>query len=93
MTPPRNPIQRSRFDAALFDMDGVLTDTAGIHAQAWKQMFDEYLRKRATQSGRPFLGFDIVRDYKLHVDGKPRYDGVRSLLESRNIRIPDGLTL
>src|SRR5436305_8608995 len=71
----------------LFDLDGVLTQTAKVHAAAWKQMFDDYLRAR---EGEQFEPFDPVHDYDEYVDGKPRYDGVRSFLESRNIRLPEG---
>jgi len=83
-------ITRDRYDAALLDLDGVITDTASIHAACWKQMFDEYLQKRATQRGETFRSFDIATDYVLHVDGKPRYDGVRDFLTSRGIRLPEG---
>src|SRR5215472_14799729 len=70
-------ITRDRYDAVLFDLDGVITDTASLHAACWKQMFDEYLQKRATQSGEAFRPFDLTTDYRLYVDGKPRFDGVR----------------
>jgi beta-phosphoglucomutase family hydrolase len=76
--------------ACLFDLDGVLTQTAKVHAAAWKQMFDEYLRRRAEQGGEPFVPFDAVEDYDQYVDGKPRYDGVRSFLASRGIALPEG---
>jgi beta-phosphoglucomutase family hydrolase len=76
--------------AWLFDLDGVLTQTAKVHAAAWKQMFDEYLRERAERTGEPFRAFDAVADYDTYVDGKPRYDGVRSFLESRSIELPQG---
>src|ERR1700754_714697 len=76
--------------ACLFDLDGVLTQTARVHAAAWKQMFDEYLRKRAKRTGGEFVPFDAGDDYDEYVDGKPRYDGVRSFLESRGIELPDG---
>jgi beta-phosphoglucomutase family hydrolase len=76
--------------ACLFDLDGVLTQTAKVHAAAWKQTFDEYLRSRAEGSGEEFREFDQVRDYDAYVDGKPRYDGVRSFLESRGIQLPEG---
>ncbi|HEY2435665.1 MAG TPA: HAD family hydrolase, partial [Solirubrobacteraceae bacterium] len=76
--------------ACLFDLDGVLTQTAKVHAAAWKQMFDDYLRRRAERSGEKFVPFDEVRDYDEYVDGKPRYDGVRSFLQSRGIRLPEG---
>jgi beta-phosphoglucomutase family hydrolase len=83
-------ITRERYDAVLFDLDGVITDTASIHAVCWKQMFDEYLQKRATQRGEAFRPFDPVEDYRLHVDGKPRFDGVRDFLRSRGIQLPEG---
>jgi beta-phosphoglucomutase family hydrolase len=76
--------------ACLFDLDGVLTQTAKVHAAAWKQMFDEYLRARAQKTGEPFAQFDIEHDYEEYVDGKPRYDGVRSFLQSRSIELPEG---
>jgi beta-phosphoglucomutase family hydrolase len=72
-------------NALLFDLDGVLTDTASVHGAAWKTMFDEFLRERAEQTGEPFVAFDPREDYLRYVDGKPRYDGVRSFLESRGI--------
>jgi beta-phosphoglucomutase family hydrolase len=76
--------------ACLFDLDGALTQTAKVHAAAWKQMFDEYLRRRAEERGEPFVPFDAVRDYDEYVDGKPRYDGVRSFLASRSIELRQG---
>jgi beta-phosphoglucomutase family hydrolase len=76
--------------ACLFDLDGVLTQTAKVHAAAWKQMFDDYLRRRAEESGGRFKPFDPVADYDEYVDGKPRYDGVRSFLASRGIELPEG---
>jgi beta-phosphoglucomutase family hydrolase len=75
--------------ACLFDLDGVLTRTATVHAAAWKEMFDEFLQERAAQSGEPFVPFDAAADYLAYVDGKPRYDGVRSFLEARGIELPD----
>ena len=74
----------------LFDLDGVLTQTAKVHAAAWKQMFDSYLRDRAQRTGEPFVPFDSVHDYNEYVDGKPRYDGTRSFLLSRGIHLPEG---
>lgn len=71
-------------------MDGVLTDTASVHASAWKQMFDEYLQSRAVRTDETFVPFDIETDYKHHVDGKPRYDGVRDFLRARAIDLPEG---
>jgi beta-phosphoglucomutase family hydrolase len=82
----------ARFDAILFDLDGVLTETASQHARAWKQTFDEVLRQRATDEGTPFVPFDIDKDYTEYVDGKPRFDGVRSFLQSRSIDLPEGTT-
>jgi beta-phosphoglucomutase family hydrolase len=76
--------------ACLFDLDGVLTQTAKVHAAAWKQMFDEYLRSRAEKDGEEFVPFDEKDDYDEYVDGKPRYDGVRSFLQSRGIELPEG---
>src|SRR5262247_2098790 len=86
----RRVITRDRYDAVLFDLDGVITDTASLHAACWKQMFDEYLQKRATQRGEAFHPFDRATDYRLYVDGKPRFDGVRDFLTSRGIQLPEG---
>jgi beta-phosphoglucomutase family hydrolase len=74
----------------LFDLDGVLTQTAKVHNAAWKQMFDQFLRERADQAGQPFRPFDPVKDYEEYVDGKPRADGTRSFLASRGIELPEG---
>jgi len=79
-------IERSRYHAAIFDLDGVITRTAEVHARAWKQMFDEYLQK---QNG-DYAPLDIEIDYFQYIDGKPRYDGVKSFLESRDITLPYG---
>jgi beta-phosphoglucomutase family hydrolase len=76
--------------ACLFDLDGVLTQTAKVHAAAWKQTFDEFLHHHAEQTGQEFVPFDEDRDYDEYVDGKPRYDGVRSFLQSRDIELPQG---
>ncbi len=81
-------IDRRAFDAVLLDLDGVITRTAAVHAAAWKRLFDQVLAERA--GGGPFEPFDIDRDYRVYVDGKPRYDGVRSFLASRDIRLPEG---
>jgi beta-phosphoglucomutase family hydrolase len=86
----RRVINRDQYDAVLFDLDGVITDTANLHAACWKQMFDEYLQKRATQRGEAFRPFDLATDYRLYVDGKPRFDGVRDFLTSRGIQLPEG---
>ncbi|MEO8815571.1 MAG: beta-phosphoglucomutase family hydrolase [Mycobacterium sp.] len=76
--------------ACLFDLDGVLTDTASVHTKAWKATFDAYLSKRAERDGDKFVPFDPVADYRKFVDGKKREDGVRSFLASRDIKLPDG---
>lgn len=82
-------ISKEKFDAALFDLDGVITDTAKVHAVCWKRMFDEFLRRRADE---PFESFDIQSDYRVHIDGKLREDGVRSFLNSRDIHLPEGVS-
>ncbi len=76
--------------ACLFDLDGVLTDTAAVHAAAWKEMFDEFLRDYAEQHGIPFQPFDARAEYDAYVDGKPRVDGVRDFLTARGITLPEG---
>ena len=76
--------------ACLFDMDGVVTQTAMVHAAAWKEMFDEFLRDYAQRTGTKFVPFDPHHEYDAYVDGKPRLDGTRSFLESRGIHLPDG---
>lgn len=78
------------FDAALFDLDGVLTRTADVHAAAWKRLFDEFLSTYRQDAGTDAAPFDISADYRRYVDGKPRYDGVRAFLESRGIHLPLG---
>jgi len=78
------------YDAVLFDLDGVLTRTASVHASAWKKLFDSFLEQRATQAGESYEPFDIATDYPRYVDGKPRYDGVAAILESRGISLPLG---
>jgi len=78
------------FGAVLFDLDGVLTSTAKIHASCWKQTFDNFLKSRSAHSGEPFQPFDANSDYKTYVDGKSRYDGVQSFLDSRGISLPQG---
>lgn len=82
-------LSADRFDAVVLDLDGVITQTARVHAAAWKAMFDNYLVKH-TAEGEQFEEFDIETDYRQYVDGKPRYDGVRSFLESRSIVLPYG---
>ena len=76
--------------ACLFDLDGVLTRTASVHAAAWKQMFDEFLREWATRTGQEFVPFDAGADYDNYVDGRPRLEGTRSFLQSRGIDLPEG---
>jgi beta-phosphoglucomutase family hydrolase len=78
------------YDAWLFDLDGVVTDTASVHAAAWKETFDGYLRRIADRDGTPFAPFEINPDYRLYVDGKPRYEGVDAFLRSRGIVLPWG---
>jgi beta-phosphoglucomutase family hydrolase len=78
------------FDAVLFDLDGVVTRTARLHAAAWAELFDDFLRRRAAERGEPFRPFDPAADYLAHVDGKPRYEGVRSFLAARGIALPEG---
>ncbi len=86
----KHALTRDRFDAVLFDLDGVLTATAKVHAKCWKQMFDNFLKGWSNANHVPFRAFDIETDYELYVDGKPRIDGVRSFLGSRGIHLPDG---
>ncbi|NWF53752.1 MAG: trehalose-phosphatase [Syntrophaceae bacterium] len=83
-------IPAGSFDAVIFDLDGVITDTASVHAAAWKGMFDDFLSRHAARNGIPFQPFEIETDYRLYVDGKPRFDGLRSFLRSRGIRLPEG---
>jgi beta-phosphoglucomutase-like phosphatase (HAD superfamily) len=95
----RSPPSRSRVKAlglpervraCLFDLDGVLTETAKVHAAAWKEMFDAFSEGQGQLNGEPFVAFDKVADYDSYVDGKPRADGTRSFLESRHIDLPEG---
>jgi beta-phosphoglucomutase family hydrolase len=76
--------------ACLFDLDGVLTRTAVVHDAAWAQVFDDFLRSRASETGTAFVPFDRDEDYNLYVDGRPRADGVRTFLASRGITLPEG---
>ncbi|WP_445169036.1 beta-phosphoglucomutase family hydrolase [Mycolicibacterium sp. Dal123E01] len=76
--------------ACLFDLDGVLTDTARVHTRAWKAMFDAYLERRAQRAHTAFVPFDPAEDYRTYIDGKRREDGVRSFLTSRHIELPEG---
>ncbi len=99
MASPRDPESVSRVPtlglpseirACLFDLDGVLTRTADLHAAAWKEMFDAFLRSRAEATGDAFVPFDSERDYREFIDGRLRYDGVRSFLASRGIELAEG---
>jgi trehalose 6-phosphate phosphatase len=83
-------LRREEFDAVVFDMDGVVTKTAVVHATAWKRLFDDYMKGRSQSSGEDWRPFDAEVDYRQYVDGKPRYDGVRSFLASRGIILPEG---
>lgn len=85
-----NSVNPEQYDAVLFDLDGVLTATAKVHAACWKRMFDEFLQRRAERSGRSFEPFHIDSDYHQYVDGKRRADGVRSFLQARGIELPEG---
>ncbi len=76
--------------ACLFDLDGVLTRTATVHAAAWKQMFDGFLELWSTRTGQKFVPFDAGSDYENYVDGRPRYEGTRGFLQSRGIDLPEG---
>jgi len=87
---PALTVGRTDYDAVLFDLDGVVTKTAKVHAASWKELFDAYLSERSARIGEPFEPFDIASDYQEYVDGKPRYEGVRSFLESRGITLPYG---
>ncbi len=88
--PERASIDPARYEAVLFDLDGVLTPTATVHAAAWKRAFDSYLQERAARTGAPWTPFDVSSDYLTYVDGKPRVDGVISFLASRGITLERG---
>ncbi|MCP2045074.1 beta-phosphoglucomutase family hydrolase [Pontibacter sp. HSC-36F09] len=83
-------LQEKNIKALIFDLDGVVTQTARVHAQAWKRMFDAYLQKRGEEEGKHYEPLDIETDYREYIDGIPRYDGVRNFLESRGITLPEG---
>ena len=83
-------VRPGEYSAWLFDLDGVITDTASVHAAAWKRTFDRYLREVSEREGTPFEPFEINPDYFRYVDGKPRYDGVDSFLRSRGITLEWG---
>ena len=88
MTVPAR-VSAAAIDAVIFDLDGVVTDTASVHSAAWKRLFDAYLEERAVRTGGEWSPF-VPEDYRRYVDGKPRYDGVRSFLASRGITLPEG---
>lgn len=90
MSPDQAVIDLRRIDGVLFDLDGVVTETASVHAAAWKQTFDGYLRDRSTRSGDELTPFDIETDYKRYVDGRSRFDGAQAFLASRGISLPAG---
>ncbi|PKV75682.1 HAD family hydrolase [Pontibacter ramchanderi] len=83
-------LQDNNIKALIFDLDGVVTQTARVHAQAWKRMFDAYLQQRGEKEGKHYEALDIDTDYREHIDGIPRYDGVRNFLASRGINLPEG---
>lgn len=94
MTDPKDDlaglIDRGGYAAVLFDLDGVLTETAKVHAAAWGQMFDEFLQSWSSSHDLPYVPFDAAHDYRTYLDGKPRYEGVKSFLASRDIELPEG---
>lgn len=83
-------IDVEQFDGFVFDLDGVITQTASLHARAWKKLFDEFLAREAAQTGAPLVPFDPDTDYRRHVDGRPRIAGVLSFLAARHIDVPLG---
>lgn len=87
---PTHTLVTQTLDAVLFDLDGVVTQTVELHTAAWQELFDGYLARRATRDGRPFLPFDADADYRRYIDGKPRYEAVKSFLASRGITLPYG---
>ena len=88
--PPKVPVDWGRFRAVLFDLDGVITQSARIHAAAWKETFDDFLARYSKTTGTAFEPFDIHRDYTRHVDGLPRRDGIRAFLNSRGLCLAEG---
>ncbi|MEA2061416.1 MAG: trehalose-phosphatase [Thermodesulfobacteriota bacterium] len=83
-------LSKETCDGVIFDLDGVITQTAKVHARAWKALFDRYLKERASLKNEKFIPFDMTSDYRPFVDGKPRYDGVKSFLDARGIDLPWG---
>ena len=90
LSSPAVVISRRDFDGFIFDMDGVVTQTASVHAAAWKHMFDEYLQQRQAGGQGSYRPFDVIADYLPYVDGRPRVDGVAAFLASRGITLPMG---
>jgi beta-phosphoglucomutase family hydrolase len=88
--PQDGTIDLLRYDAMLFDLDGVITDTARVHAAAWAALFDEFLREHAAAGGEPVAPFDLATDYPQLIDGRRRLDGVRAFLTSRRLALPEG---
>jgi beta-phosphoglucomutase family hydrolase len=86
----RVPVNFGAYDAWLFDMDGVLTKTAAVHAEAWRQTFDAFLDQESIRTGKTYAPFDVEGDYERYVDGEPRADGVRNFLAARGIKLPEG---
>src|ERR1043166_6155640 len=86
----RSTVMQRGFEAMIFDLDGVITFTARVHAAAWKELLDQFLKERAARFHEPFREFTVQGDYLTYVDGKPRYDGVASFLASRGISLPYG---
>ena len=87
---PGSIMNKSSIDAIIFDMDGVITNSTPLHSQAWKEMFDQFLKVQAKKTSIPFQEFTHEGDYLKYVDGKPRYIGVKSFLESRGVDLPFG---
>lgn len=83
-------LQQKGVKGLIFDLDGVVTQTAALHARAWKKMFDAYLEQRTRRDGTDYPPLSIDTDYRQHIDGIPRYDGVRNFLQARNIVLPEG---
>lgn len=83
-------INRDQYEAILLELDGVITDMASVRATCWKRMFDEDLKTRAARTGELFRPFEVATDYRMYVHGKPRFDGVRDFLRSRDLELPEG---
>jgi beta-phosphoglucomutase family hydrolase len=90
ITTTTGPLDFTAYEAVLSDLDGVITKTARLHAAAWKRLFDDYLAQVGSRTGTPLKPFDLEEDYRLHVDGKPRQEGVRDFLSSRGLSLPLG---